>query len=253
MSDEQYRSFLNILDDAADLLRDGFRRERISYDQIGFKALRGEGGDVDPSDAVTVHGSYNHESASTAGPAESQLAAIAAEVSSCERCELCRGRTNAVPGAGVATPKVVVIGEGPGAEEDRSGQPFVGTAGRYLDKWLTSIGLSRDANCYITNIVKCRPPNNRDPKPEESAECIHYLERQVDRLKPAVILTVGRIAVQNLLSLQRGIGSLRGSTYQYRGIPVIPTYHPSGVLRNPEYRSDVWDDLKRLKKLLEDE
>jgi len=178
------------------------------------------------------------------------LTRIAEEVRECTRCSLHAGRNHTVPGAGVSGPAVMVIGEGPGGEEDRTGQPFVGRAGKYLDKWLNAIGLDRNTNCFIGNVIKCRPPGNRDPLPEETSACLPYLERQVDLLKPKVILTVGRIAIQVLTGKSAGIGALRGSTYEYRGIPVIPTYHPSGVLRNPEYRAPVWEDLKRLKELI---
>ncbi len=194
---------------------------------------------------------YNRDRAESG--VEDEIERIAAEVRVCAKCGLAHGRTNAVPGNGVLNPRVLVIGEGPGAEEDRLGLAFVGAAGKYLDRWLEAIGLSRDTNCFIANIVKCRPPQNRDPQPEESTACIPYLERQIDMLKPEVILTLGRVAIQNLFDTTRGIGALRGSTYEYRGVPVIPTYHPSGVLRNPSYRRDVWEDLKRLKSILDDE
>ena len=172
------------------------------------------------------------------------------EVGSCTRCILSEKRTNTVPGMGPLHPAVLVIGEGPGAEEDRLGLPFVGPAGQYLDKWLDAIDLSRDTNCYIANIVKCRPPGNRDPRPEESAACLPYLEAQLSYLRPKAILTLGRIAAQILLNTTRGIGSMHGQLFEYRGIPLVPTYHPSGVLRNPEYRRAVWNDLNVLKKIV---
>lgn len=171
-------------------------------------------------------------------------------VATCGKCELNRGRTHTVPGTGVLDPLVLVIGEGPGAEEDRAGLPFVGPAGKYLDKWLGAVDLSREKNCYIANIVKCRPPGNRDPRPEETAACIPYLETQIEYLLPKAILTVGRIAAQILLKTPRGIGSMHGQVFEYHGIPLVPTYHPSGVLRNPEYRRAVWDDLKILRNLI---
>ena len=148
-------------------------------------------------------------------------------------------------------PLVMAVGEGPGAEEDRTGRPFVGPAGRYLDRWLASIGLDRRTNCFIGNIVKCRPPGNRDPEQEESRACRSYLDRQIALLKPKALLSLGRISSQLLIESSLGIGRLRGGTYAYRDIPLIPTYHPSGVLRNPEYRAPVWEDLQRLKTLLD--
>ena len=175
------------------------------------------------------------------------------EIARCTACGLCKERTKTVPGTGVQSPLVLVIGEGPGVEEDRAGLPFVGPAGKYLDKWLSAIGISREENCYISNIVKCRPPGNRDPLPEESTTCLPYLYQLIDILKPRSILTVGRIAAQILLNSASGIGAMRGNRYDFKGIPLFPTYHPSGVLRNPEYRRFVWSDLKLLKRFLDDE
>ncbi len=181
------------------------------------------------------------------------LSELEAEVRACAACPLHTGRTHAVPGVGVLDPLVMVIGEGPGAEEDARGEPFVGAAGRYLDKWLEAIGLSRAENVYITNIVKCRPPNNRDPLPNESDACAPFLARQVDLVRPRTILTVGRIATSLLLHRDEGIGKLRGRPWEHQGIPVVPTYHPSGVLRNDAWRRPVWEDLKRLRAILDGE
>lgn len=179
-----------------------------------------------------------------------RLESIANRIRQCSRCALSDGRMNAVPGIGVLDPVVMVIGEGPGAEEDRRGVPFVGRAGQYLDKWLEAMGVSRSQRAFIGNIVKCRPPGNRDPKPAESDACLPYLREQIELIRPRSILTVGRIASQILIGSTAGIGRLRGKTYYYDGIPLIPTYHPSGVLRNPELRRPVWEDLKRLMALL---
>lgn len=177
---------------------------------------------------------------------------IVKEVAACEKCELHRGRRNTVPGAGVLDPLVMCIGEAPGEEEDKTGNPFVGRAGQYLDKWLDAIALSRNTNCFIGNIIKCRPPNNRDPSLKEMEACLPFLKRQIELVRPKVILSLGRISSQILTESSKGIGALRGDTYFFLKIPVIPTYHPSGVLRNPEYRKPVWDDLRRLKNLLPD-
>ncbi|MBQ6904587.1 MAG: uracil-DNA glycosylase [Spirochaetia bacterium] len=180
------------------------------------------------------------------------LEAIAAQIAGCRKCRLCEKRRNVVPGMGVLNPDVLVVGEGPGGDEDMQGQPFVGRAGQYLDKWLDAIGLSRHTNCYIGNVVKCRPPMNRDPQPDEIDSCLPYLERQIAILKPKFILTVGRISSAVLAGQEAGIGRLRGRTYSYKGIPLIPTYHPSAVLRDPTLRKPVWDDLRRLKAELEE-
>ncbi len=185
-----------------------------------------------------------------AGSRAAKLEELHETIRECTKCGLSKGRNRAVPGEGVIEPVVFIIGEGPGADEDKTGRPFVGKAGRYLDKWLDAIGLSRNTNCFIGNIVKCRPPGNRDPLPEESSACSPYLQQQVELLQPKVILSLGRIASQILTERVEGITALREETYRFMDLPLIPTYHPSGVLRNQEYRAPVWDDLKRLKTLL---
>ena len=183
---------------------------------------------------------------------EDLLKTVEAEIAACSKCRLCENRNKTVPGKGVLNPKVMIIGEGPGAEEDKTGIPFVGKAGQYMDKWMDAIDLKRDKDLFIGNIVKCRPPGNRDPHPDEIEACRGYLERQIKILKPSLIMTVGRIAAQELIGSSSGIGRLRGRMYDYMGIPLIPTYHPSGVLRNPEnYRKPVWEDLKAVRKFLD--
>ncbi len=217
----------DILNDLEDILEGGYRTKRSRLRVVlKKKADRGNSGG-------------------------NPLEELAREVRSCTRCGLSGGRKNAVPGMGPGNPKVMVVGEGPGAEEDSTGLPFVGPAGQYLDKWLGAIGLSRKTDTYIGNIVKCRPPGNRDPRPDESAACLPFLIRQIELLRPKAILTVGRIASQVLLDTTRGIGATRGRVYVFHDIPLVATYHPSGVLRNPEYRGSVWDDLKLLKEVLE--
>lgn len=177
---------------------------------------------------------------------------VESDIAACSRCRLCENRIKTVPGRGVLHPKVMIIGEGPGAQEDKTGIPFVGKAGQYMDKWMDAIDLRRDRDLFIGNIVKCRPPGNRDPHPDEIEACRGYLERQIRIIKPSLILTVGRIAAQVLIGSSNGIGRLRGRMYNYMGIPLIPTYHPSGVLRNPEsYRKPVWEDLKAVRKFLD--
>ncbi len=180
-----------------------------------------------------------------------RLAMLEERVRGCTRCPLHEGRMNAVPGQGVLDPQVMIIGEGPGAEEDRRGLPFVGRAGQYLDKWLEAIELDRTKNVYIGNVVKCRPPENRDPRPHESEACLPYLREQIELIRPRVILTVGRVASSILIGTSAGITRLRGRTYYYEGTPLIPTFHPSAVLRNQDLRRPVWDDLKRLRALLQ--
>ena len=199
-------------------------------------------------DTITPCNTADRESSSIVLPS---LDSIAEAISACTKCQLCRNRHHSVPGMGVPEPFVLVIGEGPGADEDATGRPFVGRAGQLLDKMLAAISLSRTANCFIANIVKCRPPNNRDPFPEESKACRPYLEAQIQLLRPKMILAVGRIAAQNLLNTSEGIGRLHGSIREYNGIPFMATYHPSALLRNVELKRPAWEDLKIFRSYLQ--
>lgn len=183
-----------------------------------------------------------------ASPADDP-AVIASEIASCVKCGLCTGRKTTVPGEGSLEPPVMFVGEGPGEEEDRTGRPFVGAAGRYLDKWIPAIGLRRE-ECFIANVVKCRPPRNREPHPEEITACLPYLQRQIRGVKPRAICCLGRIAAHTLLQTTASLGALRGKAHTWQGIPLVVTYHPSAVLRDTSLRKPVWDDLKLLKTLL---
>ena len=178
------------------------------------------------------------------------LSRVAAEVSACVKCGLSANRTTTVPGEGSLDAPVMFVGEGPGAEEDRTGRPFVGAAGQYLDKWLKSIALDR-SQCYIANCVKCRPPQNREPHPEEIGACLPYLEQQIAAVRPRLICCLGRIAAQTLLGTTSSLGALRGRVHQRNGIPVVVTYHPSAVLRDQSLRKPVWEDLKVVQRLLQ--
>ena len=176
---------------------------------------------------------------------------IAAEIRACKRCPLGSTRTKAAPGEGVAQPLVLVIGEGPGAEEDAQGRPFVGRAGQLLDKMLASIDLSRNSNCFIANVVKCRPPKNRDPHPEERAACAGFLKRQIVLLKPKFILVAGRIAAQTLLQTTESVNKLHGKFTEYTvdnlTFPLLVTYHPAALLRDENLKRPAWEDLKLLR------
>lgn len=184
--------------------------------------------------------------------ASKTIADIAQKIASCTRCPLAAGRTKVVPGIGVLNPAVVVIGEGPGHDEDLRGEPFVGPAGQLLDKMLAAINLSRTTNCFIANIVKCRPPNNRVPTPDEAAACESFLQAQIFALKPKMILCAGSTAAKNLLKTTSGVTALRGRFYDWNGIPVSVTYHPSALLRDASLKRPAWDDLKLLRaRLLE--
>ncbi len=172
-------------------------------------------------------------------------------VSGCTRCELSRSRTQTVFGVGNPDADWMIIGEAPGAEEDRRGEPFVGRAGQLLDQMLLAIGQRRES-VFITNILKCRPPNNRDPKPAEAAACRDYLERQIEFIQPKIILAVGKIAAQNLLGSDATIGHMResqherqdDSAYEFKGVPLVVTYHPAYLLRSPSQKRKSWSDLR---------
>ena len=283
MTAEEKNTLARFLDCTADYLKDGYLRSREAY---AFS-------DDAPPNAVPLETSLpatslplayqidefdeNDESGEdddtldaalpTAAPLAATLPAtslpdLAALVGECRACALAATRKHAVPGEGIERPLVLVIGEGPGADEDATGRPFVGKAGQLLDKMLASIGLSRTENCYIANIVKCRPPGNRDPQPAEVAACIPFLHRQIQLLRPRAILCAGRVAAQTLLNTSRGITALRGEFTVYNGggsgaegekaIPVLCTYHPSALLRDESYKRPAWEDLKLLKSHLDE-
>jgi DNA polymerase len=172
--------------------------------------------------------------------------ALREEVLRCTRCGLHAGRTQGVFGVGNTRADWMVIGEAPGAEEDRRGEPFVGRAGQLLDAMLRAIGLSRAQNVYIANVLKSRPPNNRDPRPEEVAACLPYLRRQIELVRPRLLLAVGRIAAQNLLGTEESLSRLRGRVHRFGELntPLVVTYHPAYLLRNPADKRKAWEDLK---------
>ena len=172
--------------------------------------------------------------------------ALRQEVLHCTRCPLHLTRTQAVFGVGPKRCDWLVIGEAPGAEEDRRGEPFVGAAGQLLDAMLRAIGLDRTQNVYIANVLKSRPPGNRDPRPEEVAACLPYLVRQIALLKPKIMLAVGRIAAQNLLGTDAPLGRLRGQVHSFGELntPLVVTYHPAYLLRTPGDKRKAWEDLK---------
>jgi len=169
--------------------------------------------------------------------------ALEAEIRACRACRLCEKRHQAVPGVGDRKARWLFVGEGPGAEEDKRGQPFVGAAGHLLDNMLASIGLRRGEDVYIANAVKCRPPFNRTPKSDEIAACRPFLIRQIELLQPRLIVALGRPAAQSLLETEVRIGEARGKRFAYRGIPVVVTYHPAYLLRNQWDKAKAWEDL----------
>ena len=179
--------------------------------------------------------------------------ALKAQVVDCTRCKLCKTRTNTVFGVGNDQADLMVVGEGPGADEDASGEPFVGRAGKLLDEMLKSIDRARSRNVFIANVVKCRPPGNRDPEPEEVQACRSYLDQQIAHVKPRLIVALGRVAAQRLLGSDEPLARLRGPLHRYgtAGTPVFVTYHPAYLLRSPKEKAKSWDDLKKVWQFLQ--
>ncbi len=169
---------------------------------------------------------------------------------SCTRCRLAEGRTQVVFSDGNPTGRLMVVGEAPGANEDKTGLPFVGQAGKLLDLLLASVGLSRKDSVYICNVLKCRPPGNRNPMPDEIDSCSAFLRGQIELVAPEVILAVGTFAAQALTGEKKALGKLRGTVYSYQGVPLVVTYHPAALLRNGSWTRTTWDDLQLLRQVL---
>jgi uracil-DNA glycosylase len=176
-------------------------------------------------------------------PVNSELTKIAGEISSCKKCVLHKTRTKTVPGQGNSHPEIMFIGEAPGADEDEQGLAFVGKAGQLLTRMIEAMGFVRE-DVFIANIAKCRPPENRQPTPEEMETCIPYLKQQIAAIRPKVIVALGAVAVKGLLQDFTGISKLRGTWMKFDGIDVMPTYHPAYLLRNPPAKKEVWADLQ---------
>ena len=220
----------------------------ISPAPVSARPAAGEGGVTDASTTDAAP-----RAPGTADVAAMDAVRLREAILGCTACGLCETRTRAVPGVGHMAADLLVIGEAPGQEEDRRGEPFVGRAGQLLDRMLAAIGLDRQT-VYITNVLKCRPPNNRDPRPEEVRACAGYLRRQIELIGPRAILSVGRISSQSLLETDRPIGRLRDAWHRYgpQDTPLRVTYHPAYLLRSPGQKRSSWADLKAVRALLED-
>jgi len=271
MTAEEKTVLAHFLDLAGDYAKDGYARTRETPDFQNDVAAETEiqTESIPPSEAFSsLPLAYQVEEdegfancAQTSVPPRPRVSSfqdmpnLITAITGCKACPLCATRTHAVPGEGADNPLVMVIGEGPGADEDAAGRPFVGRAGQLLDKMLASIGLSRDKNCYIANMVKCRPPGNRDPEPDEIAACLSFLSKQIALLRPRIILCAGRVAARNLLKTNEGINALRGTFAEYRTeervIPVLCTFHPSALLRDESLKRPAWEDLKLLRAKIE--
>jgi uracil-DNA glycosylase len=175
---------------------------------------------------------------------------VAERIRTTHCCGLCPYRTNAVPGEGNPNARLVLVGEGPGATEDSTGRPFVGQAGNLLNGILEAIEVPRES-VYITNVIKCRPPQNRKPLPDEIAACIPYLHRQLEIIRPKVILALGSTSAEAMLGVRKSLGELRNKVHTYNGIPLVVTYHPAALLRNPNWKKPTWDDVRIVRQLLD--
>ena len=180
-----------------------------------------------------------------------KMALLEKEISGCMKCDLGSTRKNIVFGDGNSEAGILIVGEGPGATEDETGKPFVGRSGKLLDKILASVDLNRE-KLFIANIVKCRPPNNRNPSPSESEICSRYLQQQIEIMNPGIIVALGASAARTLLNTRTGIGLLRGEFHSYMDIPVLVTYHPAALLRSPALKRPVWEDMKKLKSFMDE-
>ena len=183
-------------------------------------------------------------------PSFASLDEIAKVVSTCEKCALCSTRRKTVPGEGNPQARLMCVGEGPGETEDQTGRPFVGRAGELLTAMLAAIELPRE-DVFIANVVKCRPPQNRKPLPDEMEACLPYLRRQIQLVKPTVLLALGATAAEGLLAAKRSLSELRGKVHRWDGIPLIVTYHPAALLRNPNWKKPAWDDVRIARQLLD--
>ncbi|MEE9245844.1 MAG: uracil-DNA glycosylase [Gemmatimonadota bacterium] len=206
---------------------------------------------ADPSAAPATWPGTGAGAGTAAGSASPEFEALRDEVLACTLCRLAEGRTSVVFGEGDPHADLLVIGEAPGHAEDRSGRPFVGPAGKLLDKMLLAVGFLR-AEVFICNVLKCRPPENRDPWPDEVASCRPYLRRQLELIAPKAICAFGRFAAQTLLNSDQSLSRLRGTVHEFIGTPVIVTYHPAALLRNAQWKRPAWDDLKLLRRVYDE-
>lgn len=230
-------------DQLANEIRDALATARSQFEYLSDLGLESQS-------AAEPDGANSGQTVTTNEGLTETLDAVLADLGDCQRCGLAAERTKLVYGVGNPNARLMLVGEAPGHEEDLQGEPFVGEAGRLLDRILHAMQMQR-SDVYICNVLKCRPPNNRDPLPEEVATCEVFLNRQVAAIKPQVIIGLGRFAVHSLLKTKTPISRLRGEWQSYQGIPLMPTYHPAYLLRNPEGKRDVWEDMKAVMRRLQ--
>lgn len=255
---------------AGELFLDGMTRERALELAKAARAARSEAARASAGAEATSRpsGARRPRDAARSGPARStedscpppsvplrlpdsheELRAVA---SACARCRLAESRTHVVFSDGPPDARLIVVGEAPGANEDRTGLPFVGAAGKFLDLLLATVGLSREESVYICNVLKCRPPGNRNPLPDEISTCSPFLEKQIEVVRPEALLAVGSFSAQLLTGREKAtLGKLRGEVHAYRGVPLVVTYHPAALLRNPKWTRAFWDDLQLLRAVMD--
>jgi DNA polymerase len=232
-----------MIDDPRDELRDltrDLRRHLQGMQAMGAYALLAE--EEEPAGAPAA--------AEPAVRERGTLAVVREEVGECTRCKLHSTRTKLVFGVGADETPLMFVGEAPGAEEDRRGEPFVGAAGQLLDRMIAAMGWTRET-VYIANVLMCRPPGNRDPQPDEVSQCLPFLHRKIEVIRPRIIVALGKPATHALLSTSAPISALRGRFHEFRGIKVMPTFHPAFLLRSPDRKRDAWSDLKQVIEELE--
>ena len=224
------------------------------YEELGFKYLPVKEEEVSDlylkkpvytSHVETTVASVAEEVVTYAADKDKALQELREEIGDCRRCKLHRGRTNIVFGEGASDAPLMFIGEGPGRDEDLQARPFVGEAGKLLTSLIEKMGMKRE-DAYIANIVKCRPPNNRDPEEDEISSCRPFVEKQAQIISPKVIMSLGRVSAQSILGMKMPIGKLRGNFFSFNDIPLMPTYHPAYLLRNPKDKWLVWDDAQKV-------
>jgi uracil-DNA glycosylase len=234
------------------------RRHLQRRERAGIRTLaKGKPPAVKPlpaEESSLLRGMPNDFFADNSKPLQAKsLEELRAAIGDCQRCKLCSGRTHLVFGVGNPKAKLMFVGEGPGRDEDLQGEPFVGRAGQLLTDIITKgMGLKRE-DVYIANVVKCRPPENRNPEPDEVAACEPFLKKQIDLIRPKIIVGLGKFAVQTLLQSKVPITKVRGNWHSYHGIKLMPTFHPAYLLRNPADKKLVWEDIKKVIKELRDE
>ena len=236
---------------ATDLFLDSLTREEALRLAAAARSTEPAPSDVTPSSSLDPEATGSRAGGGVLPVLPTSYTELRDAAMSCTLCRLAEGRTNVVFSDGSLSARLMVVGEAPGANEDRTGLPFVGQAGKFLDLLLATVDLSREDSVYICNVLKCRPPGNRNPMPDEIESCSPYLKKQIELVQPEALLAVGTFAAQLLTGRQKiALGKLRGEVHSYEGVPLVVTYHPAALLRNPKWTRPFWDDLQLLRRIM---